>query len=94
MVDMLGVKPDAKPIFARVFRWTNGMPQYTMGHLDRVADIEARVGAIPGLALAGGWYRGVGIPNCIESGERAVSKVLGEWGIDLAEDQVEEKRLY
>ena len=94
MVDMLGVKPDAKPIFARVFRWTKGMPQYTIGHLDRVADIEERVGAIPGLALAGGSYRGVGIPNCIESGEKAVSKVLGEFGIDLAEDHAEEKRLY
>ncbi len=94
MVDMLGVKPDATPIFARVFRWTKGMPQYTIGHLDRVAEIEERTAAIRGLALAGGSYRGVGIPNCIESGERAVSKVLAEWGIDLAEDHVEEKRLY
>ena len=94
MVEMLGVKPDAKPIFARVFRWTKGMPQYTIGHLDRIAEIEERVSDIPGLALAGGSYRGVGIPNCIESGEKAVSKVLGEWGIDLAEDHVEEKRLY
>ena len=47
---------------------------------------------IPGLALAGGSYRGVGLPNCIESGEAAVSKVLGDWGITLAEDTVEEKR--
>ena len=70
------------------------MPQYTMGHLDRVELIENRSASIPGLALAGGSYRGVGIPNCIESGERAVSKVLGEWEISLAEDEVEEKRLY
>ncbi len=94
MVKLLGVKDDAKPIFARVFRWTKGMPQYTMGHLERVAEIEERMGAIRGLALAGGSYRGVGIPNCIESGEKAVSKVLGEWGIDLAEDHVEDKRVY
>lgn len=92
MRDILGIK--GQPLFSRVYRWHLGMPQYTMGHLDRVAKIEERSGAIPGLALAGGSYRGVGIPNCIESGERAVSKVLGEWGIDLAEDHVEEKRYY
>jgi oxygen-dependent protoporphyrinogen oxidase len=38
-VRLLGVRPDAKPVFARVFRWVGGMPQYTMGHLDRVEAI-------------------------------------------------------
>ncbi len=94
LVEVLGVKPDAKPVFARVFRWTKGMPQYTMGHLDRVDEIEARMSGIQGLALAGGSYRGVGIPNCLESGEKAVSKVLNEFGIVLEEDSVEEKRIY
>jgi oxygen-dependent protoporphyrinogen oxidase len=92
MRDILGVK--GEPLFTRVYRWHLGMPQYTMGHLDRVSLIEERSSAIPGLALAGGAYRGVGIPNCIESGERAVSRLLGEWDIELAEDQVEEKRYY
>ncbi|NTW28541.1 MAG: protoporphyrinogen oxidase [Coriobacteriia bacterium] len=81
---LLGVKPAAKPIFSRVFRWNGGMPQYTIGHLNRVALIEERASAIPGLALAGGGYRGVGIPNCIESGERAAAKVLADLGIDFA----------
>jgi oxygen-dependent protoporphyrinogen oxidase len=89
---ILGVQGD--PLFSRVFRWNLGMPQYTMGHLDRVELIERRSENIAGLALAGGSYRGVGIPNCIESGERAVSKVLGEWDMALAEDEVEEKRYY
>jgi oxygen-dependent protoporphyrinogen oxidase len=92
--DILGLNPKAKPLFSRVFRWHRGMPQYTLGHLDRVALIEDRSAQIPGLALAGGSYKGVGVPNCIESGERAVSKILGEWGIDLAEDHVEEKGYY
>jgi oxygen-dependent protoporphyrinogen oxidase len=92
--DILGLNPFAKPLFSRVFRWHLGMPQYTLGHLDRVALIENRCAKIPGLAVAGGSYRGVGVPNCIESGERAVSKILGEWGIVLAEDRVEEKRYY
>lgn len=92
--DILGLSPIAKPLFSRVFRWHLGMPQYTLGHLERVARIEERSARIPGLAFAGGSYRGVGVPNCIESGERAVSKILREWNIDLAEDHVEEKRYY
>jgi oxygen-dependent protoporphyrinogen oxidase len=92
--EILGLNPFAKPFFHRVFRWHLGMPQYTLGHLDRISLIENRSAQILGLALAGGSYRGVGVPNCIESGEGAVSKVLGEWGMDLAEDHVEEKRYY
>jgi oxygen-dependent protoporphyrinogen oxidase len=77
----------AEPVFARVYRWINGMPQYTMGHLGRVAEIEHRVSMIPTLGVGGGSYRGVGIANCIESGERAVTKVLGELGLaPLPED--------
>ena len=90
--DILGVK--GEPLFSRIYRWKLGMPQYTMGHLDRVETIEQAAAEIPGLALAGGSYRGVGVPNCIESGERAVSKVLGEWDIELAEDAKEQKRYY
>lgn len=90
--DIVDLSPDAKPLLSRVFRWHLGMPQYTLGHLERVARIDQRSVQIPGLAIAGGSYGGVGVPNCIESGERAVSKVLGEWGIDLGEDHTEEKR--
>jgi oxygen-dependent protoporphyrinogen oxidase len=91
---IVGLNPFAKPLFSRVFRWHLGMPQYTLGHLDRVRLIEDRCAKIPGFAIAGGSYRGVGVPNCIESGEQATSKVLGEWGIVLAEDRAEEKRYY
>jgi oxygen-dependent protoporphyrinogen oxidase len=92
--DILGLHPKAMPLFSRLYRWPLGMPQYTIGHLERVELIEKRSAVIPGLALAGGSYRGVGLPNCIESGERVVSKILNEWGIDLAEDHIEEKRYY
>ncbi len=92
--DILGLNAFAKPLLTRVFRWHLGMPQYTLGHLERVKLIEDRSAEIPGLALAGGCYKGVGVPNCIESGEQAVSKILGEWEIALAEDQCEEKRYY
>jgi oxygen-dependent protoporphyrinogen oxidase len=91
---LLGVKADAAPVFARVFRWEGGMPQYTMGHLERIDELESRCANIPGFALAGGGYRGVGVPNCLESGENAVTKILGDWGISLEEDTQKPQRLY
>ena len=89
---ILGINPKAKPLFSRFFRWTLGMPQYSLGHLDRVELIEARSARIPGFALAGGSYRGVGLPNCIESGEAAAGKVLDDIGIGFVE--AEEKRAH
>ncbi len=71
---MLGIT--AEPLLHRVFRWPQGMPQYTLGHLDRVAAVEARLAARPGLLVAGHAYRGVGIPDCIRSGETAAEQVL------------------
>lgn len=94
LVRLLGIRAAAVPRYAKLFRWEGGMPQYTLGHLDRVDEIERIEGGIPGLAVAGNAYRGVGVPNALESGERAVSKVLGDLGITLAEDAVEEKRVY
>ena len=51
------------------------MPQYVLGHLGRVEGIDTALGAHPGLALAGAAYRGVGIPDCIRSGETAAESV-------------------
>jgi oxygen-dependent protoporphyrinogen oxidase len=65
----------APPILCRVFRWPRGMPQYTLGHLDRLTRIERRLAAFPGLYLAGNAYHGVGIPDCIASGEAAAVNV-------------------
>jgi oxygen-dependent protoporphyrinogen oxidase len=64
------------PVLTRVTRHPAAMPQYEVGHLDRVARIEARLAAGPGLAAAGSAYRGVGIPDCIHSGEAAAERVL------------------
>ena len=70
------LKVTAVPCFYRVHRWSRGMPQYTMGHLDRLAQIEKRLAHHPGLFLAGAAYRGVGIPDCIHSGEMAAAGVM------------------
>jgi oxygen-dependent protoporphyrinogen oxidase len=70
---LLGVT--GKPVLSRVWRHPGAMPQYDVGHLDRVAAIESRVEALPGLALAGGAYRGVGIADCVRSGEAAAERL-------------------
>lgn len=72
-----------EPEFTKVFRWDGGMPQYTLGHPERVARLESAVDAIPGLAVAGNMLRGVGLPDCIASGERAASKVVTELSTEV-----------
>jgi oxygen-dependent protoporphyrinogen oxidase len=65
-----------EPEFCEVARWQQHMPQYHVGHLDLVRQIEERAAAIPHFALAGNAYRGVGVPFCIHSGEQAAEKLL------------------
>jgi protoporphyrinogen/coproporphyrinogen III oxidase len=72
-VAFLGVS--AEPVLNRVHRWPQGMPQYVLGHPERIARIDDAVAAHPGLAVAGAAYRGVGIPDCIRSGELAAESV-------------------
>jgi oxygen-dependent protoporphyrinogen oxidase len=67
------LKLDARPIFARVYRWRGAMAQYEPGHIARVQRIEKRVSEIPGLALAGNAYHGIGVPDCIRSGMEAAN---------------------
>jgi len=66
----------AEPVLTRVARWTKAMPQYHVGHAGRVEAIEQCAGALPGLHLAGGAYRGVGIADCVRSGEAAAERVF------------------
>ncbi|HZP23466.1 MAG TPA: protoporphyrinogen oxidase [Terriglobales bacterium] len=69
------LKLDVLPIFARVYRWREAMAQYEPGHIARVAEIERRVAELPGLAIAGNAYHGIGVPDCIRSGTEAANKV-------------------
>jgi protoporphyrinogen/coproporphyrinogen III oxidase len=66
-----------EPLFTRVSRHVKAMPQYQVGHLARVEAIEAAARRLPALALAGGAYRGVGIADCVHSGEEAAERLLG-----------------
>jgi oxygen-dependent protoporphyrinogen oxidase len=65
-----------KPLLTRVFRWERAMSQYNIGHPARLERVDHLLGSLPGLALAGNGYRGIGIPDCIHSGELAVERIL------------------
>ncbi|WP_445519277.1 protoporphyrinogen oxidase [Streptomyces sp. NEAU-174] len=67
----------AKPVASRVDRWDGGLPQYPVGHLDRVARIRAEAAKVPGLAVCGALYDGVGIPACVGSARKAADELLG-----------------
>ena len=64
---------EAIPVDTHVQRWGGGLPQYAVGHLDRVARIRASVEKVPGLAVCGAAYDGVGIAACIASGHAAAA---------------------
>ena len=68
----------AEPILSRVFMWDKAMPQYNLGHPEILKRIDLELENHPGLALAGNGYRGIGIPDCIHSGELAVKKIEQE----------------
>ena len=74
LAELIGLS--GEPEFCDIARWLAMMPQYHVGHLELVNQIEARAARLPHFALAGNAYRGVGIPFCVRSGERAAERVL------------------
>jgi protoporphyrinogen/coproporphyrinogen III oxidase len=65
----------AMPVDTHVQRWGGGLPQYAVGHLDRVARIRVAIDRVPGLAVCGAAYEGVGIPAVIASAHRAAARI-------------------
>ena len=80
---LLGIK--GEPLVRHVSRWPKVMPQYELGHLALVQSIESAIAAHSGLALAGNAYHGVGMPQCIQSGEQAAERIARELGARIAE---------
>ncbi len=74
LAELIGVR--GEPLFCEVARWPGAMPQYHVGHLQLVERIEQRASSLGGLELAGNAYRGVGIPQCIHSGQQAAERLL------------------
>lgn len=65
-----------KPVYAEVNRWERAMPQYTLGHTERLAELQRLLQLYPGLFLTGAGYRGVGIPDCIRDGTETAEQVI------------------
>ncbi|MBZ5648233.1 MAG: protoporphyrinogen oxidase [Acidobacteriia bacterium] len=68
---------DAEPRFTRVYRWNRAMAQYSVGHLERVAEIERLRRELRGLSLAGNAFKGIGVPDCVRTGMDAAGEALG-----------------
>jgi oxygen-dependent protoporphyrinogen oxidase len=66
----------AEPLFNRTYIWEKAMPQYNLGHPERLDRIDLALETFPGLALAGAGYRGIGLPDCIRSGELAAARAV------------------
>jgi oxygen-dependent protoporphyrinogen oxidase len=71
---------EAAPVVVCIGRWPVAIPQYTLGHVGRVRHIRERLAAHHGLFVAGAAYGGVGIPDCIASGEAAADEALVHFG--------------
>jgi oxygen-dependent protoporphyrinogen oxidase len=65
---------DGAPVITRLFRWTRQSPQYEVGHLERLAHIDARIASIPGLFVTGSGFRAIGIPDCIADGRETAAR--------------------
>jgi oxygen-dependent protoporphyrinogen oxidase len=76
------IKLKADPLFTRVYRWNGAMAQYGVGHLERLQRIESLLQNLPSLALAGNGYRGIGVPDCVRSGNEAATSVLLSVGLE------------
>ncbi len=68
----------AEPVFHTIARWPRSMAQYTVGHAQRLRQIEQQVSQLPGLYLAGNAYYGIGIPDCVRTGRDAAAKIAGK----------------
>jgi oxygen-dependent protoporphyrinogen oxidase len=70
----LGIR--GEPVYCGIAHWPGTMPQYHVGHKDVAEQIKARVGSLAGVALAGNYLQGVGIPHCIHTGQQAAESLL------------------
>ncbi len=78
LASLLGIR--GEPEVSHISRWPQVMPQYEVGHVERVAEIESLVAQTPGLEVAGNAFHGVGVPYCIHSGEQAAERVAAALG--------------
>jgi oxygen-dependent protoporphyrinogen oxidase len=73
---------NSPPLFTRVYKWRKAMAQYTVGHSARVSQIKSLIAQMPGLALAGNAYSGIGVPDCVRTGSEAAVSVMTSIGFE------------
>lgn len=83
LFSILGVRAD--PLFARVYKWRSAMAQYGVGHLDRLERIEKLRQSLPGLALAGNGFKGIGVPDCVRSGTEAANLLTADLALNRSQ---------
>ena len=83
LCDLTGIA--GEPLYSEVNRWERGMPQYTLGHVERLEMIQNSLSRYPGLVLAGAAYRGIGIPDCIRDGTEAANVILRSLNVSGSE---------
>jgi oxygen-dependent protoporphyrinogen oxidase len=79
----------SEPLLVRALRWEHAMPRYTVGHLRRVAAIDAAAGAWPAVTVTGASYRGVGLPDCVTQGQAAAASVAARLRADAAQAELD-----
>ncbi len=67
-------------MFRRLTKWDRAIPQYTMGHLDRIAEIDRQIEDLPGLYLRGSWRGGISVADCVRSGESLAQSIAESFG--------------
>jgi oxygen-dependent protoporphyrinogen oxidase len=82
LAELAGVQ--GEPVHYEVSRWPQAMPQYLVGHVERMGALTVALSRYPGLALAGAAYRGIGIPDCIREGTEAAKRILSAIGVRAA----------
>jgi oxygen-dependent protoporphyrinogen oxidase len=70
---VVGINND--PVFLRVYRWQRGIPQYTLGHIERRSVLERQVKKHPGLYLVGNAYYGVSLNDCVKMAHRVAAEI-------------------
>jgi len=71
----------AEPLFSKVYRWPRSMAQYTVGHAERIRELEMRLESAPGMFVAGNGYHGIGVPDCIRMGKEAAERIANGIGM-------------
>ena len=82
---------EADPVFCRIFRWKDAMPEYQVGHNAKMERLQILMKQNNGLCMTGNIFSGVGVPDCIQHAQKVVSELLNRWRIELIDGSSSKK---